>query len=86
MVKTLPSNRGAAGSILGQGAKILHALQAKKNSQKKKKKHNIKQKQYCNKFYRDFKNGPHQKKKKISCMSLMTPSITWSIYNLCVFR
>ena len=64
MVKTLPSNRGAAGSILGQGAKILHALQAKKNSQKKKKKHNIKQKQYCNKFYRDFKNGPHQKKKK----------------------
>ena len=29
-------------------------------SQKKKQKR--KQKQYCNKFNRDFKNGPHQKK------------------------
>ena len=28
------------------------------------KKQNIKQKQYCNKFNQDFKNGPHQKKKK----------------------
>ena len=25
---------------------------------------NIKQKQYCNKFSEDFKNGPHQKKKR----------------------
>ena len=25
---------------------------------------NIKQKQYYNKFNKDFKNGPHQKKKK----------------------
>ena len=24
---------------------------------------NIKEKQYCNKFNTDFKNGPHQKKK-----------------------
>ena len=23
------------------------------------------QKQYCNKFNKDFKNGPHQKRKKI---------------------
>ena len=30
------------------------------------KKQNIKQKQYCNKFSKDFKNGPHQKKKKIT--------------------
>ena len=27
------------------------------------KNQNIKQKQYCNKFSKDFKNGPHQKKK-----------------------
>ena len=27
---------------------------------KKKTKRNIKQKQYCNKFNKDFKNGPHQ--------------------------
>ena len=36
--------------------------------QKKKKTQNIKQKQYCNKFNKDFKNGPHSKKrKKINC-------------------
>ena len=28
------------------------------------KKRNKKQKKYCNKFNKDFKNGPHQKKKK----------------------
>ena len=28
------------------------------------KKPDIKQKQYCNKFNIDFKNGPHPKKKK----------------------
>ena len=44
------------GSIPGQGAKILHASQPKNQ--------NIKEKQYCNKFNEDFKNGPHPKKKK----------------------
>ena len=42
------------GSIPGQGAKIPHASWPKNQ--------NIKQKQYCNKFNKDFKNGPHQKK------------------------
>ena len=51
-----------AGSIFGWGAKILHALWPKK----KKKKTNIKQKQYCNKFNKDFKNGLRQKEKKNS--------------------
>ena len=41
---------------LGQGAKITHALPPKNQS--------IKQKQYCNKFNEDFKNGPQQKRKK----------------------
>ena len=54
MVKTLPSNAGGAGLIPGQGAKIPHPLQP--NNQ------NIKQKQYCNKFHKDFKNGPREKK------------------------
>ena len=45
------------GSIPGQGAKIPHASGPKNQ--------NIKQKQYCNKFYKDFKNGPHQKKKSL---------------------
>ena len=31
---------------------------------KKQKTKTPKQKQYCNKFSEDFKNGPHKKKKK----------------------
>ena len=53
VVKTLPSNAEEAGLIPGRGAKILHA------SRPKQPKH--KQKQHCNKFNKDFKNGPHQK-------------------------
>ena len=41
-IKTLPSNAGSVGSILGQGTKIPQALWSKNQ--------NIKQKQYCNKF------------------------------------
>ena len=50
MVKTSTSNAGGAGSIPGQGDKILHALWLKNE--------NMKQKQYCNNFNKDFKNGP----------------------------
>ena len=42
------------GLIAIQGAKIPHA--SRPNNQK------ITQKQYCNKFNKDFKNGPHPKK------------------------
>ena len=56
VVKNSPSNAVGAGLIPGQGAKIPYASRPK--SQKKK------QKEYCNKFNKDFKNGPHQKKKK----------------------
>ena len=52
VVKSLPSNAGGAGSIPGQGPKIPLALQPKKQ--------NMKQKKYCNKFNKDFKNGPNQ--------------------------
>ena len=55
VVKTSPSSAGGEGSIPGWGAKIPHALWPKNQ--------NIKQKQYINKFNKDFKNGPHQKKK-----------------------
>ena len=48
--KTSPFN---AGPIPGQGTKTPHTLPPKNQ--------NIKQKQYCNKFNKDFKNGPHQK-------------------------
>ena len=47
MFKTLPSNAGGAGLIPGQGAKIPHALWPKIQNTEK-------QKQYCNKFNKDF--------------------------------
>ena len=53
MVKTSPSSEGGLGSIPGRGTKIPHALWPKNQ--------NMKQKQYCNKSNKDFKNGPHQK-------------------------
>ena len=53
MVKMSPSNAGGVDSIPGRAAKIPHASQPKNQ--------NIKQKQHCNKFNKDFKNGPHQK-------------------------
>ena len=56
-VKTSPSSAEGAGLIPGQGAKIPHTSQPKHQ--------NIKQNQHCNKFNKNFKNGPHQKKKKI---------------------
>ena len=63
MVKNPPSNAGDVGSIPGRGAKIPHALGPKNQ--------NIKQKQYCNKFNKDFKSDPHQNilKKKKECSS-----------------
>ena len=57
VVKTSPFSTEGAGLIPGQGAKIPRASWPKNQ--------NIKQKQYCNKFNKDFKNGPHPKKKKM---------------------
>ena len=56
-----PSSAEGVDPIPGGGAKIPHTLGPKNQ--------NIKQKQYCNKFSRDFKNCPHQKilKKKKIC-------------------
>ena len=53
-VRSLPSNAGAVGSIPLQGTKILHASRSENQ--------NIKQKEYCNKFNKDFENGSHKKK------------------------
>ena len=47
--------QGMGGSTPGQGAKIQHALWPKCQ--------NIKQKRYCNKFNKDFRNSPYQEKK-----------------------
>ena len=53
VVKTSPSNARVVGLIPGRRAKISHASRPKNQ--------NIKQKQYCNKFNTDFKNGPYLK-------------------------
>ena len=50
VVKTLSTNAGGAGSVLGWGADIRHALWPK----------NQKHKWYCKKFKTDFKNDPHK--------------------------
>lgn len=67
MVKTLPSiaglGRGWCRFDPQLGAKIPH------NSQPKDE--NIKQKQHCNNLNKDFKNGPHPKKKKKDIQSWM---------------
>ena len=51
-VKTSPSNAGVGGLISGRGVKIPHSSGPRNQ--------NIKQKQHCDKFNKDFKNGPHQ--------------------------
>ena len=55
VVKT--SNAESVGSIPGQGAKTPHVSRQKNQ--------NTKQKQYCNRFNKDFRNGPHKKKKSL---------------------
>ena len=52
VAKTPLSNTGDAGLIPEHGAKIPHALQPSPPAKT----------QNCNKFNKDFKNGPHQKK------------------------
>ena len=54
--KTLPCNAGGAVLIPGWGSWDPSGLAAKSQSMKRK--------QYGNTFNKDFKNGPHQKKKK----------------------
>ena len=54
LVKTSPSSAGGVGLIPGLGAKILRALRPKNQ--------NIKQKQCCIRFNKDFKHSPCKKK------------------------
>ena len=54
MVKTSPCNARGVGSIAGWELRP-HMPQGQAKEQK-----NIKLKQYCNKFNKDFKNGPHK--------------------------
>ena len=62
MVKTSPSNAGGIGSIPGWGAKIPHPPWPENQ--------NIKQKQYCNTFNKDFKKWSTSKKKNLKKKSV----------------
>ena len=55
VIKTSPFNPGDVGLIPGEGVKIPPASWPENQI--------IKQKQYCNKVNKDFKNGPHFLKK-----------------------
>ena len=70
MVKILPSNARGTGLIPGQRAKIPHASQPENQ--------NIKQKEYCNKFNEDFKNGRHKKKSFKKMYNSLT--IQWNFW------
>ena len=54
VVKTLPSNVGGMGSILGWGAKIPRTPLPNRSKYKQQKK-------YCKKSNKGFKNGPHER-------------------------
>ena len=56
VVRTPHSNAGSVGSDPGWEAKVPHASESKSQ--------NLRQKQYHNKFSKDFKNGPQKKSKK----------------------
>lgn len=65
MVKTSLSNAGVVDLLPSGGAMTPYVLWPKKQ--------NVKQKQHCNKFKKDFNNGLHQKnlKKKTTLISHM---------------
>ena len=66
MVKSLPSNAGRVDSIPGQAVGILHASWPKTNKKQANKQTKKKTQDRSNVMThstRDFKNGPHQKKK-----------------------
>ena len=64
MIKTSPFNPGDVALIPGEGVKIPRASRPENQI--------IKQKQYSNKFNKDFKNDPHQKNLKKKNLSITT--------------
>ena len=64
VIKTSPFNPGDAALIPGEGVKIPRASRPENQI--------IKQKQYSNKFNKDFRNDPHQKNLKKKNLSITT--------------
>ena len=78
VVRTSPLNAGVVGSVLGLGAKITPASWPPIQ--------NLKQKQYCNKFSKDFENNPYQKvlKKKKKVLVLFLLVCYYPVIHCCV--
>ena len=74
MVKTLISNVGGVSLIPGWGVKIPHAPWPKNQ--------NIKQKQYCNKFNKDFKKMVHIKKKIVQGQECLHSTLLFDIVEI----
>ena len=84
VVKNPPSCIEGAGLIPGPGTKILHASWPKN--------HNITQKQFCNKFKKDLKNGPNIKKEAsaasafVLCGKIVKMHDTWQSWTTLLWR
>ena len=78
VVKTLSSDARSTASIPVQGGRIPHALGPKQNTKHRKPE------EYENKFNKDFKNSPHQKKKKFLPGShWIPPIVSWIHLFIC---
>ena len=71
MVKTPSFSAVCVHLIPHQRTKILHASQSKNQ--------NRKQKQYCNKFNKDFKNCPHSRKLEIINIKYISYNNTYKL-------
>ena len=74
MVQTTPPKAEGMGLIPGWEAEIPRASQPKNQ--------NIKQKQCCSEFNKDFKNGPHQKEsldKKNLCVRIIILNLRFGL-------
>ena len=74
VVKTSHSNAACVGSIPGRGHKIPHASGPKNGNIKKEK-------QYCNKLNKDFKNGPQKKKSLKKKKKKTLPTLSKGVIN-----
>ena len=80
MVKTSPSNALGVGSI--PSYRELRSLMPRSQNNQ-----NIKQKQYYDKFNKDFKNGPHQENlKKKNSLSPVFHTNSLSLIKMNVYR
>ena len=70
VVESSPSSAGGVSSMPGQEARIPHASGPKKP--------NMKQKQHCNKFNKDFKKKEEEEEEEVSHLQARKRALTWN--------